>query len=457
MARPILQRLTWRSATFITCESGLIAFAIGAGVYLRLGARPWSANAVVQKILLMTLVCQACLYAYDMYEFRTFARPSDLLVRALRAVGATAVVFAALYVFVPAVMLGQGVFMTSAILVLLLVTSWRLAFDWASRRLVPGERLLFVGSSVAASELVSDLRARTERAIEVVGVIPHDSAVFDDSMDVLGTLDDIPAIVRARGVDRVIVNLADARGKLSMDKLLEMRLDGIRFDHLASVYEQYTGRIAVEHLRPSWLVFSDGFTKSRLRRAAKRAIDVAGSALALVLALPVMAAVALVVRLTSPGPVLYRQRRVGQHGRVFTLRKFRSMRQDAEAATGAVWAGTADTRVTSVGRILRKTHVDELPQLWNILAGDMSLIGPRPERPEFVKDLTLSIRFYGLRHMVRPGLTGWAQVCQTYAASSDDSMRKLQYDLFYIKHMSMVLDLYVALRTVKHVLQGRGV
>ena len=457
MARPILQRLTWRSATFITCESGLIAVAIGAGVYLRLGARPWGAVDVVQKILVMTAVCQACLYAYDMYEFRTVARPSDLLVRALRAIGATAVVFAALYVFVPAMMLGQGVFMTSAILVLLLVTTSRLAFDWASRRLAPRERLLFVGSSVAASELVNDLRARTERAIEVVGVVPHDAAVVDDSMDVLGTLEDIPAIVRARGVDRVIVNLADARGKLSMDKLLEMRLDGIRFDHLASVYEQYTGRIAVEHLRPSWLVFSDGFTKSRIRRAAKRAADVAGSALALILALPVMAVIALVVRLTSPGPVLYRQRRVGQHGRVFTLRKFRSMRQDAEAATGAVWAGADDDRVTLVGRFLRKTHVDELPQLWNILAGDMSLVGPRPERPEFVKDLTRSIRFYGLRHMVRPGLTGWAQVCQTYAASSDDSMRKLQYDLFYIKHMSMVLDLYVLLRTVKHVLQGRGV
>jgi sugar transferase (PEP-CTERM system associated) len=457
MARPILQRLTWRSATFIACEGALIAVAIGIGVQFQLGAGAWTGSALIVRVITMTMVCQACLYVHDMYEFRAPPRPSDLLVRVLQAVGVAAIIFAAVYAFMPALIIGHGVFVTSGILVVALVTTWRLTFDWVSPRLAPRERLLFVGSSLAASELVTDLRARTERAIEIVGVVPHDGAVSDESMDVLGTLEDIPAIVRARGVDRVIVNLADARGKLSMDKLLEMRLDGIRFDHLASVYEQYTGRIAVEHLRPSWLVFSDGFTKSRIRRAAKRAIDVAGSGLALILALPVMGAVAAVVRLTSPGPVLYRQRRVGQHGRVFTLRKFRSMRQDAEAVTGAVWAGADDDRVTPVGRFLRKTHLDELPQLWNILSGDMSLVGPRPERPEFVKDLTRSIRFYGLRHMVRPGLTGWAQVCHPYASSRDDSMRKLQYDLFYIKHMSMVLDFYVALRTVAHVLKGRGV
>jgi sugar transferase (PEP-CTERM system associated) len=407
--------------------------------------------------MVMTLVCQGCLYIRDLYEFRAFARPSALLIRVLQAIGATAVVLAAVYALSPSLIIGRGVFVTSGVFVVGLVTTWRLTFAWVSRRLSPQERLLFVGSSVAASELVADLRARTERTIEVTGVIPHDGAQADPSMDVLGTIEDIPAIVRARGIDRVIVNLADARGKLSMDQLLEMRLDGIRFDHLASVYEQYTGRIAVEHLRPSWLVFSDGFTKSRGARAVKRTTDVVGASVGLILALPIIAGVAILVRLTSPGPVLYCQRRVGQHGRVFTLRKFRSMRQDAEAKTGAVWAGASDDRVTSVGRFLRRSHLDELPQLWNILLGDMSLVGPRPERPEFVKELTGSIRFFGLRHMVRPGLTGWAQVCHSYAASADDSMRKLQYDLFYIKHMSLMLDLYVGLRTVKHVLQGRGI
>jgi sugar transferase (PEP-CTERM system associated) len=258
-------------------------------------------------------------------------------------------------------------------------------------------------------------------------------------------------------VDRVVVSLADARGKLPMDKLLEMKLDGVTFDHLASVYEQYTGRIAVENLRPSWLIFSEGFRKSRRLRAAKRLLDVLGSGIALLVLLPVMCVIAMLVKATSAGPVIYGQRRVGLHGRVFKVRKFRSMRQDAEAGTGAVWAGENDTRVTPIGRFLRRTHLDELPQFWNILTGDMSLVGPRPERPEFVKELTRVIPFYGQRHVVRPGLTGWAQVSYDYGASVDDAMQKLQYDLFYIKHMSFGLDAYTLLRTVKRVVQGRGV
>lgn len=455
MASAVLQRVTWRTVTLISSETVLIAAAIALGVQLRLGAPAWGGPALVSKVLLMTLVCQACFYWRNMYDFRALARPSDLLIRVLQGTGATALVFALLFLMQPSLVLGGGVFIMSGTLIVLLVTGWRLTFEWLSHR-APGERLLLVGSSAAAAELVLELRARTERRIAVVGIVSPD-AVDGIDLDLLGTIEDIPAIVRARGVDRVVVNLADARGKLPMDKLLEMRLDGVRFDHLASVYEQYTGRIAVEYLRPSWFVFADGFAKSSALRVSKRACDVAGAGLALVLALPVMVGVALAVRLTSPGPIFYRQRRVGQHGRVFTLRKFRSMREDAEAETGAVWAGWQDDRVTRIGRFLRRSHLDELPQLWNILIGDMSLVGPRPERPEFIKDLTRKIPFYGVRHAVRPGLTGWAQVCQTYAASTDDSMRKLQYDLFYIKHLSIGLDVYIALRTVKHVLQGRGV
>jgi sugar transferase (PEP-CTERM system associated) len=335
------------------------------------------------------------------------------------------------------------------------VTGWRLTFDWLSRR-APRERLLLVGTGGAASELVAELRQRTGQSVCIVGAVTHDDSRHPD-LDLLGTIEDIPAIVRARGIDRVVVNLAEARGKLPMDKLLEMRLDGVRFDHLASVYEKYMGRIALEDLRPSWFIFSVGFAKTWTLRGLKRATDLAGAVIGLIVALPIMAAVALAVRLTSPGPVLYRQRRVGQHGRVFTLRKFRSMREDAEAATGAVWAGAQDGRVTRIGRFLRRSHLDELPQLWNILMGDMSLVGPRPERPEFVKDLTRLIPFYGQRHVTKPGLTGWAQVCFPYGSSVDDSMRKLQYDLFYIKHMSIGIDVYVVLKTVKNVLQGRGV
>lgn len=453
-----MRRLTWRSTTLIGCESLLIAAAIAAGVYLRLGTPAWSAGSAAvlfPRLLLMTLVCQVSLYCRDLYDFRVLANRAELLVRVLQSLGATCVILALLYVWMPGLSIGRGVFVIAGLLVALLVTTWRVAFEWISTHVAPRERLLLVGVSGAAFDLARELGERTERAVEVVGFISPDPVPGDER--IIGTIEDIPAIVRARNVDCVVVSLADARGTLPMDKLLEMKLEGVAFDHLASVYEQYTGRIAVENLRPSWLIFSDGFRKARALRAAKRALDVTGAAIGIVLSLPIMLLTAGLVTATSPGPALYRQRRVGQYGRVFTLRKFRSMREDAEAKTGAVWAGEGDERVTAVGRALRKSHIDELPQLWNILVGDMSLVGPRPERPEFVKDLKRDIPFYGQRHIVRPGLTGWAQVCCPYGSSVEDSLKKLQYDLFYIKHMSLALDAYVALRTVKNVIQGRGV
>ncbi len=294
---------------------------------------------------------------------------------------------------------------------------------------------------------------RHELGVEIVGFVDPDPARVGAPVlnpGVIGTIEDIPAIVRARGVDRVVVSLADARGKLPMDKLLEMKLDGVNFDHLASVYEEYTGKIAVENLRPSWLIFSAGFRKTRFadrRPSACSTSLVAG--LGLLLGAPLMLLlVALAVKLTSAGPALYHQERVGQHGRIFTVHKFRSMRQDAEARhRRRLGVEAGDPRVTPIGGILRRTRLDELPQLWNVLIGDMSFVGPRPERPEFVGELTEEIPFYGQRHIVRPGLTGWAQVRYTYGASVEDALQKLQYDLFYIKNLSIALDLFIMLET----------
>jgi exopolysaccharide biosynthesis polyprenyl glycosylphosphotransferase len=242
-----------------------------------------------------------------------------------------------------------------------------------------------------------------------------------------------------------------------MNDLLQMKLDsGVRFDQLPAVYEEFTGKIAVDNLRPSWLIFSEGFRKTRVQLALKRALDVTCAALGLLLAAPLVGLVALAVRLSSPGPIFYHQDRVGQRGRVFTVHKFRSMRDDAEAATGAVWASADDPRVTAVGRFLRRSRLDELPQLWNVLRGDMSMVGPRPERPEFVSQLTLQIPFYGIRHSVRPGVTGWAQVSYTYGASVEDALEKLQFDLFYMKHMNLAFDVFVLFSTIKTVLLRRG-
>jgi sugar transferase (PEP-CTERM system associated) len=295
--------------------------------------------------------------------------------------------------------------------------------------------------------------------VEIVGFVDPDPARIGTPVlnpGIIGSIDDIPTIARARSVNRVVVSLTDARGKLPMDKLLSMKLQGVQFDHLASVYEEYTGKIAVENLRPSWLIFSSGFPKSVGLKAAKRASDLVAAVVGLILGVPLMVIIAAVLKVTSAGPVFYHQRRVGLNGHVFTVHKFRSMRLDAEAGTGAVWATSNDERVTRVGRFLRRTRLDELPQLWNVLIGEMSLVGPRPERPEFVDALTRQIPFYGERHTIKPGLTGWAQVRYTYAASVEDAFEKLQYDLYYVKNLTFILDLLIVFKTIKTVILRRG-
>jgi len=463
VAKILKQRLSWRSILLIACENVLIVAAVGLAAWLRLGTNAWilfSSPSGFMKAALIAVVCQVCLYYVDLYDLRVVADRRELFVRALQALGSASLLLALLYYLFPQLILGRGVFFISATFVVAIIIGWRMAFEWMAKRARPAERLLLVGTGAAAVDLAQELHdRRRDLGVEIVGFVDPDETKVGRSLvnpGVVGTIEDIPRIVREGRVDRVVVSLADARGRLPMDKLLDMKLGGVQFDHLASVYEEYTGKIAVENLRPSWLIFSEGFRKTRWAVAAKRFTDVVAAAVGLALASPMMALVAAAVRLTTPGPVLYRQNRVGQHGRIFTVYKFRSMRDDAEAATGAVWATAQDPRVTRVGRLLRRTRLDELPQLWNVLVGDMSFVGPRPERPEFVEDLTRQIPFYGQRHVVKPGVTGWAQVRYTYGASVEDAMEKLQYDLFYIKNMSLALDAYIVLETIKTVLVRRG-
>ena len=464
MAKFFKHHASWRLLLLIGCESALVIEAVVFAAWLRLRAAAWDLMANEQgwwKAALIAAVCQLCLYYSDLYDLRVVSDRRELFVRALQSLGAASLILALLYYLFPDLIIGRGVFLIAAALVVAIIVGWRVAFSWLARHARPVERLLLVGTGVAAAELAVELNERREElGVDIVGFIdPDESRVGPESANprVIGTVEDIPAIVRDRQVDRVVVSLADARGKLPMNRLLEMKLAGVQFDHLATVYEEYTGKIALENLRPSWLIFSEGFHKSRAVSAMKRGVDIAAAVVGLALAAPLMLICAALVRLTSAGPALYHQVRVGEHGRNFRVHKFRSMRRDAETATGAVWATVGnDPRVTPIGRILRRTRLDELPQLWNVLVGNMSLVGPRPERPEFVKDLTEQIPFYGQRHVVKPGLTGWAQVRYTYGASVEDAMEKLQYDLFYIKNLSVPLDLYIILETIKTVLMRRG-
>jgi sugar transferase (PEP-CTERM system associated) len=416
----------------------------------------WVGRAVVAAVVL-----QVCLYYADLYDSRTLADRRDLVTRLVRALGVASVLLAILYYWLPGLVIGRGVFAVATVMIIALVAGWRIAFEWLSLHGRPTERLLIVGTGGAAVTLARELyQRRSELGVEIIGFVDSDPSRVGMPVvnpGVIGTVSDIPTIIKARRVDRVVVSLADARGKLDMNELLAMKLNqGVRFDHLASLYEQYTGKIAVENLRPSWLIFSDGFRKTLWLETVKRLSDVLFSLVGLLLAVPLMALAAIAIRLSSSGPVLYSQTRVGRNGVPFVIYKFRSMRVDAEATSGAVWSVENDPRVTRVGRLLRRTRVDELPQLWNVLNGDMSFIGPRPERPEFVANLERAIPYYGQRHVVRPGLSGWAQVRHGYGGSTEDSQEKLQFDLFYIKHMSFAFDVYIVLETVKTVLVRAG-
>ncbi|NOT28701.1 MAG: TIGR03013 family PEP-CTERM/XrtA system glycosyltransferase [Acidobacteria bacterium] len=460
----ITRAITGRSAGLVVFETTLIVTVIVSAAFVRFG---WDAPEFIAagdgiiRFLVVAAVLQACLYYADLYNMRTLADRRELFVRFVQAIGAGSFLLAGIYYILPQMIIGRGVIVLAALVLVLVIPGWRVLFEWLSRNMRPRERLLLVGTSAATVELSRELfERRHELGVEIVGFVDPDPGKVGAPVinpGVIGTIEDIPSIVRAKSVDRVVVSLADSRGKLPVDKLLEMKLDGVSFDHLASIYEQYTGKIAVENLRPSWLIFSPGFKKSRLLSATKRLVDIVVASVGLALTMPLMAVVAVAIRATSKGAVLYHQQRVGLQGRIFVVHKFRSMREDAESETGPVWASKeGDSRVTPLGSLLRRTRLDELPQLWNVLKGDMSFVGPRPERPEFVANLTKQIPFYRQRHVMRPGLTGWAQVRYTYGASVEDALQKLQYDLFYIKHMSISLDLFIIFSTIKTVILRKG-
>ena len=461
--RGLIAHITRRSATLVVVEACLIVGAVVLGIWIRLREDTWIVFEIEDgylKTAFIAGVCLLCLYYADLYNLRRVTDRRELFVRLMQGLGAASIALALLYFWFPSLMIGRGVFLVTSVLIIVVMTAWRGLFVWFGSQLKPRERLLLVGTGNAAVKLAREIHERRhELGVEIVGFVDPDPEKVGAPVlnpGIVGTIEDIPSIVRARAVDRVVVSLTDARGKLPMDKLLEMKLEGVSFDYLASVYEQYTGKIAVENLRPSWLIFSSGFAKGPWQKASKRGMDLVAGVAGLIVLAPLLLLIALAVKLSSRGNVFYRQQRVGQHGRVFTVHKFRSMYTDAEATTGPVWAAQHDRRVTIVGRFLRRTRLDELPQFWNVLTGDMSLVGPRPERPEFVQQLTQQIPFYGQRHVVRPGLSGWAQVKYTYGASVEDALEKLQYDLFYIKNMSLALDAFIIVSTLKTVILSKG-
>ena len=404
------------------------------------------------KLFIFTAVVLLCSHWFDLYDTARLNTPGDLYFRLFMVLGVLAFVTAGVSFFRPDYLLAGNSTVLGLVILTVALFGWRLGYGWLVQLPLLVERVYVLGTADRAQRLVQGLRKNPEIGVEI--------ASWTGKLEGEVTRESVAAhlmeVVKKQKVHRVIVAMHDRRGTIPMEELLELRMEGVKVEEATSWLERISGKIEIENLNPSWLVFNEGFRRGSAFIMVRRVLSVIISLLGLILTLPLFPLIMLAISLDSKGPVFYTQTRMGKAGRLFKVVKFRTMRHDAEAANGPQWAGNHDPRVTRVGKFLRTTRLDEIPQLWCVLKGDMAFVGPRPERPEFIEMLSKEIRFYGVRHMVRPGVTGWAQIKYKYGSTIDDAREKLQYDLFYIKNASIGLDLLIMFQTVKTVLLRRG-
>jgi sugar transferase (PEP-CTERM system associated) len=416
------------------------------------------------KLLLMVVVIQLAFYLFDLYDLPASRRYRRVLSNVMKGLGTATVLLAILFYAVPQLEVGRGVFLICLALTFLVITGWRLALSWVSGHASLGvrERILILGSGTQAVETARATLENRNSGFHVVGFVDNKPELVGKSLinpSVLGLTAEISGLVEKHQVDRIIVALEDRRGggAFPTEELLNLSLSGrVAVEECVCYYERLTGKIATELLRPSWLIFSRGSRLTDIGLHIRRILNLVLALVGFVLSLPVMALVSIAIKLESRGPLFYTQERVGKNGRLFKIVKFRSMTADAEKDTGPIWAEAADPRMTRVGRIIRKLRLDELPQFINVIRGDMNFVGPRPERPVFVEQLSEMIAYYQQRHLIKPGLTGWAQIKFPYGSSVEDAFEKLRYDLYYIKNRSLLLDGLIIFETVKTVLFGKG-
>jgi sugar transferase (PEP-CTERM system associated) len=405
------------------------------------------------KIFALTVLTLLCSYYFDLYEPQRISARWEIYFRLLLVLGFLSFLLSAIIYLYPGADIAHYVLLLGLIFLTAALVAWRSAYEWIIGREIFRERVYVLGAGARAESIVRLLETRKDAGMHVVGW----DGVLADKNERKEAFN--AALERFAGtkpqIDRVIVALEDRRGEFPVNGLLKLRFNGVMIEEAGNLLERLTGKLYLDGLHPSSFIYSEGFRVKPSQQIARRIVSTLTAATGLLLFLPFFPFVVLMVRLSSPGPIFFRQTRVGLGGRNFRVYKFRTMRTDAEVA-GAKWATKDDPRVTGVGRFMRKTRLDEVPQLWNVLRGDMGFVGPRPERPEFVPWLAEQIPYYNLRHMIRPGLTGWAQVRYGYGATLEQAREKLEYDLYYIKHMTLGLDLLIMFETVKTIIRRQG-
>src|SRR5690349_10630163 len=456
-------RLKTRTLLLLLVEAMLLLGGEVIAVYARVGAID-AENALIArngfyKAGLATLFCLTAFYFFDLYDFVVMRDRRELVLRLFQALGLAWVALALTFYALPQTTIGRGVTLISLPLTLSLMVAWRVSIHWFLGHPELGERILILGSGPFAVEIAKETLQRKDAGYRVIGFVDNDPNLVGKSLinpKVIGLTSDLIKLVRTENIDRLVVAISDRRGQFPTQELLKLSLSGdVTIEESASFYERLTGRVLLDLIRPSWLIFSSRGRRARINEIIRSRMHRVIALVGAILSVPIAIVAAILIKLDSRGPVLYRQDRVGKNGRPFKLMKFRSMRTDAEK-DGPVWAKTDDERMTRVGRIIRKIRVDEIPQFWNILRGDMNFVGPRPERPHFVAQLAQEIPYYERRHLIAPGLTGWAQINYPYGASIEDAKQKLQYDLYYMKNQCLALDATIMFETVKTILFGKG-
>ncbi|HVG26278.1 MAG TPA: TIGR03013 family XrtA/PEP-CTERM system glycosyltransferase [Acidobacteriaceae bacterium] len=445
-----------RTVVLIFCEALIIggSFVLASAVVL--GPQTMDVLAYhhgALKIAVLTILTILCAYYFDLYEPQQLSAPWEIYFRLLLVIGCLSLLLSFLLFMFPQIDIARYVLFLGLALVVTSLIMWRRAFEWISGKAMFQERVFVLGTGEIAANVTQAIRSRKEAGMEVVG---FDSPLLHGTEapgTFAETIEQIAALKPP--IDRVVIAMEERRGELPVNSLLSMRMAGVEIEEVGSLLERLTGKLQLDGLRPSNLLFCEGFNMKPSLQVTQRIASTIVALFGLLLFLPFFPFVVLAVRLSSRGPIFFSQTRVGLDGQHFQVYKFRTMFIDAEAK-GARWATKDDPRVTRVGGFLRKTRIDEVPQLWNVLRGDMSFVGPRPERPEFTSWLAQELPFYDLRHMIRPGLTGWAQVRYGYGATLAESREKLSYDLYYLKHKSLGLDLLIMFETIKTIVRRRG-
>lgn len=412
------------------------------------------------KTSLITGIYIITFYYFNLYSPELFRPGRQMVIKLLQAGIVGSIALFSIYFMFPELKTWRGILFLNILILPPLFLAWRILLSKWIYVTVPNNRVLIIGSGELAKKIGTEIFNNcNEHGLRLVGFIDDDPVKFGKSIvnpGVVGGYGDITRIVNTEKIDSIIVALPDRRAKLPMSALLDCKLKGVSIEEGETFDERMTGKIPLDHLKPSWMVFSDGFKSLRSRKVLKRILDICLSVFGLIFSSPIILVTAVLIKLESKGSAIYKQLRVGEHGKEFDIYKFRSMRQDAETGTGPVLAKTDDDRITRIGRIIRKLRIDELPQLINVIKGDMSFVGPRPERNHFTNKLKEVIPYYEMRNVVKPGITGWAQIKYPYGATFNDALEKLQYDIYYIKNMSPLLDIMIFFWTIKVVLTGKG-